>query len=81
MNRNKVESLLYEPATAAEYAERCLHTCEFLAIAETANVASATNPSDLGEGRMVVFPDNLAKYGDSAESRRCSVGTRSMSCW
>ena len=56
---NKVESLLSERATAAAYTERCSYTCECLATAETVNVTNATNPIDLGEGRMVVLPENL----------------------
>lgn len=35
INCNKIESLFYEPAIAAEYAERCFHTCECLAVADT----------------------------------------------
>ena len=35
INCNKIESLFYEPAIAAEYAERCFHTCDCLAVADT----------------------------------------------
>lgn len=59
INCNKVESLFYEPAIAAEYAERCFHTCQCLAIPETTNITNATNPIDLGEGRVVILPENL----------------------
>ena len=56
---NNVEGLFYEPAIAAEYAERCFHTCECLAIPETANATNATNPIDLGGGRVVILPETL----------------------
>lgn len=59
INCNQFEGLLYEPAIAAEYANRCFHTCECLAIADTANITNATNPIDLGEGRVVILPENL----------------------
>lgn len=56
---NNIEGLFYEPAIAAEHAELCLHTCECLAIADTTNVTNATNPIDLGDGRIVTLPENL----------------------
>lgn len=59
INCNMIEGLFYEPAIAVKYAERCFHTCNCLAIADTGNVTNATNPIDLGEGGMVNLPENL----------------------
>ena len=56
---NNVQGLFYEPAIAAKYAERCFHTCQCLAISETADVTNATHLIDLGEGRTVNLPGNL----------------------
>ena len=56
---NNVQGLFYEPAIAAKYAERCFHTCQCLAISETADVTNATHLLDLGEGRTVNLPGNL----------------------
>ena len=56
---NKVEGLFYEPAIAAEYAEICFHTCQCLAIADTANITNTTNLIDLGGGTLVNLPENL----------------------
>ncbi len=58
---NNVEGLFYEPILAVEYAEQYFHTCHCLAIpdTDTANVTNATNPIDLGEGRVVNLPEDL----------------------
>ena len=56
---NHVEGIFYEPAIAAEYAGRCFHTCQCLAIPDTASVPNATNLVNLGEGKIVNLPVNL----------------------
>ena len=56
---NDVQGLFYEPAIAAHYAGVCFHTCQCLAIPESANVTNATNPIELGEGSVVRIPINF----------------------
>ena len=62
---NNVQGLFYEPAIAAKYAERCFHTCQCLAIPDTANITNTTNPMNLGEGTVVTIPEDL----DNAANR------------
>ena len=45
---NHIQGFLYEPEIAAKYAERCFHTCQCLAVHQTANVTKATHLIDLG---------------------------------
>ena len=59
VNCNKIDALFFQPAIAAEYAEHCFHTCECLAIADTANVTNATNMINLGDARVVNLPESL----------------------
>ena len=63
INCNQVQSLLYEPAIAAAYAEQCFHTCQCLAIPETANTTNTTNAAtnlvDIGDGTTVILPETL----------------------
>ena len=68
INCNQVQSLLYEPAIAAAYAEQCFHTCQRLVIPETANTSNTTNAAknlvDLGDGTTMILPEILRNKVD-----------------
>ncbi len=41
--------------------KHCFHTCQCLALLDTADVTNATSPIDLGEGRVVNLPEDLQR--------------------